>query len=184
MSRTIIPLALAASLAFGGTALAQSSGGGSSGGGAAGAASPGGAPSSTAGPSGSLDRRRRRRQHDPARPHRLGARPAAAGRRDGRHDRKHRPVLERRLARDHAPAERARPRARPQPAWRQRHLPGLLTGRPAPGPASAAHPGRPGCSCAPPVRQEDSAERGATGERPPEVEHTTLAVHGFGRICG
>lgn len=21
-------------------------------------------------------------------------------------------------------------------------------------------------------------------ERPPEVEHTTLAVHGFGRICG
>ncbi len=41
MSRTIIPLALAASLAFGGTALAQSSGGGSSGGGAAGAASPG-----------------------------------------------------------------------------------------------------------------------------------------------
>ena len=56
MSRTIIPLALAASLAFGGTALALSSGGGSSGGGAAGAASPGAgpAPSSTAGPSGSI----------------------------------------------------------------------------------------------------------------------------------
>src|SRR5215203_4641266 len=48
MSRTTIPLALAASLAFGGAALAQSSGGGSSGGsaatGAAGAASSGGGP--------------------------------------------------------------------------------------------------------------------------------------------
>ena len=44
MSRTIIPLALAASLAFGGAAaLAQSSGGSSSGGGAGGGASSGGA---------------------------------------------------------------------------------------------------------------------------------------------
>jgi hypothetical protein len=61
MSRTIIPLALAASLAFGGTALAQSSGGGSSGGGAGGSAATGAAsagagpaPSSTAAPSGSI----------------------------------------------------------------------------------------------------------------------------------
>jgi len=65
MSRTTIPLALAASLAFAGAALAQSSGGGSSGGGAAGtaggsaatgAASPdaGPAPGSTAAPSGSI----------------------------------------------------------------------------------------------------------------------------------
>jgi hypothetical protein len=71
MSRTIIPLTLAASLAFGGAALAQSSGGGSggaagggSGGGAGtaggsaatGAASPGAgpAPNSTAAPSGSI----------------------------------------------------------------------------------------------------------------------------------
>jgi hypothetical protein len=69
MSRTIIPLALAASLAFGGAALAQSSGGGSSGGAAGGgaagtaggsaatgAASPGArpAPSSTAAPPGSI----------------------------------------------------------------------------------------------------------------------------------
>ncbi|MFL5182923.1 MAG: hypothetical protein ACJ8CQ_20670 [Microvirga sp.] len=66
MSRTIIPLALAASLAFGGAALAQSSGGGSSGGGAssgaatsgaagaAGSAAPGAAGSATtgAGPAG------------------------------------------------------------------------------------------------------------------------------------
>jgi hypothetical protein len=69
MSRTIIPLALAASLAFGGAALSQSSGGGSSGGAAGdgaagtaggsaatGAASPGArpAPSSTAAPPGSI----------------------------------------------------------------------------------------------------------------------------------
>ncbi|MFL5140114.1 MAG: hypothetical protein ACJ8BE_20635 [Microvirga sp.] len=66
MSRTIIPLALAASLAFSGAALAQSSGGGSSGGGAssgaatsgaagaAGSAAPGAAGSATtgAGPAG------------------------------------------------------------------------------------------------------------------------------------
>jgi len=50
MSRTIIPLALAASLAFGGAAaLAQSSGGSSSGGGAGGGASSGGASSGAAG---------------------------------------------------------------------------------------------------------------------------------------
>jgi hypothetical protein len=54
MSRTIIPLALAASLAFGGAAaLAQSSGGGSSGGGTGGGASSGAATSGAAGAAGS-----------------------------------------------------------------------------------------------------------------------------------
>ncbi|MFL5211303.1 MAG: hypothetical protein ACJ8CC_19475 [Microvirga sp.] len=53
MSRTIIPLALAASLAFGSVALAQSSGGGSSGGGTGGGASSGAATSGAAGAAGS-----------------------------------------------------------------------------------------------------------------------------------
>jgi heme-degrading monooxygenase HmoA len=42
----------------------------------------------------------------------------------------------------------------------------------------------PSTSAARPTSRNGASSSGHCFERPPDVEHTTLAVHGFGRICG